>query len=247
MSSVGLDEGSPYVLFSMWTLYHYFRNPSEEYNAKQCKEIFNKICLNAYPNYRLLDHSVPKSLFITWKKKKKRSLPFSNDDDYALRGCIGTFAKLPLLEGIYKYTLIAALEDSRFPSIEEKELPRLKCTCNILHSFTTIYSNKSNHKNGNINDWIIGKHGIELKYRDPISKSIVSATFLPEVMKEQGWDKHTTFEYLIEKAGCLTNISTVLDNYEKYFVEVIRYEGMESSMDYHAFQKYLDHLESALE
>lgn len=51
-------------------------------------------------------------LFVTWHKNG------------SLRGCIGTFDDSePLGQTLMEYSLIAAVEDDRFPPISAKELP----------------------------------------------------------------------------------------------------------------------------
>ena len=46
-----------------------------------------------------------------------------------------------------------------------------------------------------IYDWEVGKHGIIIKAGQ------YSGTFLPEVAKEQEWNKEETLKYLVRKAG----------------------------------------------
>lgn len=171
------------------------------------------------------------SLFITWKKSS------ASQGEYLLRGCVGTFAKLPLLEGIEKYSIIAALQDPRFPPITKSEFPGLKCSCNILHSFSTIYG--SSAPTGDVYDWEIGIHGVELRLRDSTRSRILSATFLPEVILEQGWNERETFRNLIRKAGFLGDIDAALHNWQEYFVEVIRYEGNKTEISYEEFNQLL--------
>lgn len=184
------------------------------------------------------------SLFITWKRldSQKTSIDSDDDDGYALRGCIGTFAKLPIEAGIQRYSLIAALEDSRFTPISERELKTLKCSCNILRHFEKIYSSGDDH--GDIDNWEIGKNGIELLFKHPKSGKTCSATFLPDVMVEQGWDKKETFLNLIQKAGCWNEAGQILNDYEKYFLEVIKYEGKKSEITYDAFISGFEKLET---
>ncbi|CCK71357.1 uncharacterized protein KNAG_0G03000 [Huiozyma naganishii CBS 8797] len=168
------------------------------------------------------------SLFITWKKRER------------LRGCIGTFGRLPAARAVQRYALVSALEDSRFPPIQLRELPELHCTCNILDNFTIIYSKQQDSTGGpqDIFDWDVGTHGVELKFRDPWSHTLRSATFLPEVMLEQHWDKRATFENLVQKAGCSDGAAQhIVDHYEKYFVEVIRYEGYATEIAYPEFMR----------
>ncbi|SCV02775.1 LAME_0H05116g1_1 [Lachancea meyersii CBS 8951] len=218
------ESSSPFAFYAFYQLYAYYHpgwEPKLSFDAVK----------QLYPNYVTGSKRTNEktSLFITWKKKTSKS------DDYDLRGCIGTFAKLPLLKGIEKYSLIAALQDHRFAPIGEKELPKLKCSCNILHSFQTIYGNKK----GDIFDWDLGVHGIELTFKDPSTNRIMSATFLPEVMLEQGWNKEATFTNLIEKAGCLKDVDFLMGHYEEYFIEVVRYKGDKSQIRFDEFQRLL--------
>lgn len=63
-------------------------------------------------------------------------------------------------------------------------------------------------------------------------------------MPEQHWSKEDTFVNLIEKAGYWGNISEVMDSFESYFIEVIRYEGDKSSITFDEFEKQLDGIEA---
>lgn len=218
-------KSSPFALYAFYQLYkHFYR--------EQAKALtFDIICRDLFPTYPMTI-SKPRemtSLFITWKKK-------NSSGDYVLRGCIGTFAKLPLLKGIEKYSLVSALQDTRFPPIAVNELKKLKVSCNILHDFKTIF----NDQKGDIFNWDVGVHGIELLFKHPKTSKLCSATFLPEVMPEQGWDKEDTFQNLIEKAGCWEHIDIIMNNYEEYFLEVIRYKGDKSEIGYNEFKNLLD-------
>ena len=117
-------------------------------------------------------------LFVTWQK------------DGDLRGCIGTFAEdAELGETLSRYSLIAAVQDSRFPPINESELPQLRCEVSLLSTFEKIDDPL---------DWEVGKHGIEIEFKDD---KVYRGTFLPNVAPEQGWNQVTTLEYLCRKAG----------------------------------------------
>lgn len=222
--------GSPYAFYAFYCLYrHFFQGPGHGVTL-------SAICEKLYPNNHI-NVNEKTSLFITWKKKSH------SKHDYLLRGCIGTFSKLPLEVGIGRFALVAALEDTRFSPISENELPNLKCYCNILQNCETIFSSlKKTDTQHDIFNWTIGKHGIELKFRDPSNNKLRSATFLPDVMVEQGWDKEDTFRNLLEKAGCVSNIDDIMNNYEQYFIEVIRYEGNKSSINYKDFKNGLDRI-----
>lgn len=222
-----LTGSSPYAFYAFHQLYNHL-NGNDKLQSPNSTKTFLKICQTLYPDYKA-SPTEKASLFITWNKKSKKN------DTYGLRGCIGTFAKPTLVHGIEKYSLIAALEDSRFPPISKSELKLLKCSCNILQNFTTIYGKSK----GDIYNWEIGLHGIELLFKDPSSGITLSATFLPEVMSEHNWDKEETFLNLIYKAGVNSHLEEVLDHYDQYFVEVIRYEGNKSAITYEQFESGL--------
>ncbi|AGO10946.1 AaceriAFR560Wp [[Ashbya] aceris (nom. inval.)] len=216
-------ERSPFSFYAFYQLYAYFHKdaPAVTFDAVKSKLYHHYPMASGREN----EHS---SVFITWKKRDERG-------EYQLRGCIGTFAKLPLLRGIEKYSLIAALQDSRFPPIEAGELARLKCSCNVLSRFKTVFEEGA----GDIYDWKVGRHGVILRFRHPTTGRTCSATFLPEVMVEQGWSQLETFENLIEKAGCWQHVDELMDNYDRYFIEVITYRGDKSEISYDDFVKQL--------
>ncbi|XP_059627215.1 uncharacterized protein At2g38710-like [Cornus florida] len=69
-------------------------------------------------------------LFVTRKK-------VVNGGERRLRGCIGTLEARYLIDGFKDYALTSALRDRRFPPIQAKELPYLKCTVSILTDYET--------------------------------------------------------------------------------------------------------------
>ena len=210
------------------------------------------------------------SLFVTWEKKKhsllsgrakvlgsqKEEEEEEDDDDddsnYSLRGCIGTFGKIPLAQGIKQYAIHSAFHDTRFSPIGKSDLPLLKVKCSILHTFETFYTHNSQLTKANarkkLNDWIIGVHGIELVFK--YHHSTYSATFLPEVMVEQEWDYEDTYENLIYKAlesgGALSGskakyevIEEMTLNPQKYIVKATRYQSSIYGCTYKQFlEKY---------
>lgn len=113
-------------------------------------------------------------MFVTWKKSG------------SLRGCIGIFKEIPLWDGLQEYAVVSGTQDRRFSPIKPDELPKLDCGISLLHSF---------EPGNDALDWEIGKHGIRL-FIDGYS-----ATYLPEVAKEQGWTKEEALESLARKAG----------------------------------------------
>ncbi|KOG96768.1 uncharacterized protein DI49_5107 [Saccharomyces eubayanus] len=236
--SIEVAKGSsPFAFYAFYQLYSHL-NPGETSNLS-----LKEIAKNLYPDFKI-DYNEKTSLFITWKKRSdKHHNGSSTQENYMLRGCIGTFAKMPIASGIKRYSLIAALEDRRFSPIQKRELTDLKCSCNILGHFKTIFQGGDN-PSGDIFDWELGKHGIELYFKHPKTGTTCSATFLPDVMPEQHWSKEDTFVNLIEKAGYWGNISEVMDSFESYFIEVIRYEGDKSSITFEEFERQLDNVEA---
>lgn len=149
-------------------------------------------------------------LFVTWFK------------DEELRGCIGTFAEKPLYKGLAQFAVISGMEDTRFSPMRANELNHLKCEISLLHSF---------EKAKDVYDWEIGKHGISLEIDGR------SATFLPEVAKEQNWDKDTTLLYLAQKGGYYRKF----DEAAKKRASLERYQ---SSICYATWSEYQDFIRS---
>ncbi|KAM4547179.1 nuclear protein AMMECR1 isoform 1-T1 [Fundulus diaphanus] len=123
----------------------------------------------------------PYPLFVTWKIGR----------DKRLRGCIGTFSAMNLHSGLREYTLTSALKDSRFPPMTRDELPRLFCSVSLLTNFEDV---------GDYLDWEVGVHGIRIEFFNE-KGSKRTATYLPEVAKEQGWDHIQTIDSLLRKGG----------------------------------------------
>ena len=118
-------------------------------------------------------------LFVTWKS------------DNQLRGCIGTFEALNLHRGLRDYAIQSATEDSRFSPITSNELPNLNVSVSILTQFEEA---------NDYLDWEIGVHGIKIEFTTERG-SKRSATFLPEVASEHGWDQLKTIDSLLRKGG----------------------------------------------
>ena len=146
-------------------------------------------------------------LFVTWTTGKEKDL----------RGCIGTFASEKLEINVQRYALISALKDDRFPPINIKEIPNLNCEISLLVNFEKVE---------NPLDWEVGKHGIDITFTDK-SKYEYSATFLPEVAEDQGWDQKTTLKYLVKKAGYYGKLDDIIDN-----IETERYQSLKTIVSY---------------
>ncbi|EPT02724.1 hypothetical protein FOMPIDRAFT_1117362 [Fomitopsis schrenkii] len=153
-------------------------------------------------------------LFVTWNTRSSRPGRAPR-----LRGCIGTFEAVPIREGLAEYALISAFEDHRFRKIEDQELETLECGVSLL----TDFEDGSSYL-----DWTIGVHGIRITFPHPsllpagstspseapspfaslssvptrnTLKQKFSATYLPQIAPEQGWDKVETVDSAIHKAG----------------------------------------------
>lgn len=158
-------------------------------------------------------------LFVTWNK------------DGNLRGCIGTFQELPIESGVKRFSLTAALQDTRFLPISRKELPSLLVSVTLLANFTQIYAH---------DDWEIGDHGLKVSmdYQD----DHYSGTFLPSVAEEEEWDKTTTLYYLLKKSG-LSGVSRdkTVAFYKKGmkdgWLKLTRYDGLKDGIDYDDYQQ----------
>jgi len=131
----------------------------------------------------------PFPLFVTWSTIDTEDN--EGDPDLVLRGCIGNFSAMPLHSGLKEYALVSAFKDGRFPPIVKTELPSLVCGVSLLTEF---------EKGTDYLDWEIGVHGIWIEFRDNNGKK-KTATYLPEIAKEQGWTKQKTIDSLLRKGG----------------------------------------------
>lgn len=90
-----------------------------------------------------------------------------------LRGCIGNFeSSKPLYQLIPELTLSSAKQDSRFLPVNSREIKDICIEISVLGSLIKI---------DNINQIVLGKHGIYIK------KENSKGTFLPQVAVDFGW------------------------------------------------------------
>ncbi|MBN3287643.1 AMMR1 protein, partial [Polyodon spathula] len=150
----------------------------------------------------------PYPLFVTWKIGR----------DKRLRGCIGTFSAMNLHSGLREYTLTSALKDSRFPPMTREELPRLFCSVSLLTNFEDV---------GDYLDWEVGVHGIRIEFFNE-KGSKRTATYLPEVAKEQGWDHIQTIDSLLRKGGYKAPIT----NDFRKTIKLTRYRSEKVTINY---------------
>jgi uncharacterized protein (TIGR00296 family) len=122
--------------------------------------------------------------------------------------------------------VVSALQDDRFDPVSLSEIADLHVNVSLLTSFEEI---------SDCYDWVVGVHGIEIELRD-LTRSY-SATFLPEVAEEEGWDQHSTLVYLLKKAGFRQKISLDINKQFGSRLKVVRYQSSKFSLSYSSYQE----------
>jgi len=156
-------------------------------------------------------------LFITWNTVNSRG-------HKSLRGCIGTFEAQELDEGLRSYALTSAFEDTRFNPISARELPTLDVDVTLLTNFEPIRDPM---------DWDLGTHGLRISFTHQNRR--YGSTYLPDVAREQGWNKEETIVSLMRKAGWTGRASEwrgVKD------LSVVRYQGYRESLEYSEWKEW---------
>lgn len=157
----------------------------------------------------------PFPLFVTWKVGY----------DKRLRGCIGTFKATNLHDGLKDYAIQSATQDERFRPINRDELANLYVSVSLLTHFEEA--------NGYL-DWELGVHGIRIEFfNDGGSKR--TATFLPEVAPEQGWNQIQTIDALLRKGGFKGSINSAV----RESISLTRYQSEKLTVSYKDYQKWL--------
>ena len=101
-----------------------------------------------------------------------------------LRGCIGTIRSAePLCDTVAKMACSAAFNDPRFPHLTPEEYEVVSLEISVLTPL---------HKVGNIDEIIIGTHGLYIRSGGK------SGVMLPQVASERGW---SVVEFLEHTAG----------------------------------------------
>ncbi|XP_050549126.1 nuclear protein AMMECR1 [Daktulosphaira vitifoliae] len=157
----------------------------------------------------------PFPLFVTWEIGK----------DKKLRGCIGTFNSISLHSGLREYAITSAIKDSRFRPISNDELNKLHVTVSILVHF---------EDGKDYCDWEIGIHGIRIEFYNERGMRR-SATYLPKVPEEQGWDKIQTIDSLLRKGGFRGPVTAEI----RRSLKLTRYQSETVSVSYQDYMNYL--------
>jgi hypothetical protein len=161
---------------------------SFSFTKEEKKKLFiivkNTIEAKLYDNkkYKVDETSIPESLkqplgaFVTLKI------------DGSLRGCIGRFISSdPLYNVVHESALSSAFEDPRFSPLTKDEYKKTDIEITVLGPLKKIK---------NINEIILGKHGIYIK------KGHNAGTMLPQVATENGWTLEEFLGYTSkDKAG----------------------------------------------
>ncbi|KAH7412586.1 AMMECR1 domain-containing protein [Cadophora sp. MPI-SDFR-AT-0126] len=147
-------------------------------------ESFSQVGLKPHRTSQRRNSITASPLFVTWNTV----LPDSSDR--SLRGCIGTFEPQKLSVGLEQYTIISALQDTRFSPITTSELPSLEVSVTLLTDFEEAKDQL---------DWDLGVHGLKINFTAKNRR--YGACYLPDVPVEQGWTKEETVISLMRKAG----------------------------------------------
>jgi len=175
---------------------------------------------------QLPSETVECPLFITWDKQKRAST-------FELRGCIGTLSPKPLVSSIGEYALISALRDKRFEPVSIQEVPSLRVAVSLLVNYEECSHSL---------DWEVGVHGIIIRFyaSDADAKMLgrgmeYSATFLPEVAEQQGWDQYKTVKSLVRKTGYKGTLTETLLNK----IRCTRYQSSKHKLTFEEYAQQL--------
>ena len=153
--------------------------------------------------------------FVTLKKRTPHG-------EWVLRGCIGTLSARPLTH-LGQYAHKSAFEDRRFDPLHEDELPQLQVSVSLLVGYEPAKS---------WDDWTVGLHGIIIELT--VDGREYSATYLPEVAEEQGWDQRAAVSSLVKKAGYHKALSAA----QFKAIKVTRYRSSKHTMTYDEWMAY---------
>jgi AmmeMemoRadiSam system protein A len=103
-----------------------------------------------------------------------------------LRGCVGyAMPVAPLYRAVAETARAAAFDDSRFLPVTKEEAPRLQVALSVLSRLFPIEPEAVE----------VGRHGLV------ISLGSRRGLLLPQVPRENGWDRETFLEQTCRKAG----------------------------------------------
>jgi MEMO1 family protein len=182
--------------------YHAFavidkQQATEKTNSQSTDISFSKA--EKYQLFRIAENSIRTMLYenkrivlnekdMTSNLKRQLGAFVTLKVDGALRGCIGRFISSdPLYEVVKESALSSAFEDPRFSPLTREEFEKTEIEITVLGPLKKI---------NNINEIVLGKHGIYIK------KDFRSGTMLPQVATENKWTVEEFLGYTArDKAG----------------------------------------------
>ncbi|MFW9983280.1 MAG: TIGR00296 family protein [Candidatus Odinarchaeota archaeon] len=155
-----------------------------------------------------------RGVFVTLKKRQGEEV-----DKWMLRGCIGRLPPgpisraepVPLLEATRQAALSSALDDPRFPPVQEEELESILVEVSVL----TIPKELEVHDRKKLAEHItVGKDGLIIEGR-----GWHRGLLLPQVAPEQGWN---ALQFL---QGCCQKAGLPPDSYLKSEVRIYKFQA----------------------
>uniref|UniRef100_T1GS44 AMMECR1 domain-containing protein n=1 Tax=Megaselia scalaris TaxID=36166 RepID=T1GS44_MEGSC len=125
-----------------------------------------------------------------------------------------------------EYALTSALRDSRFSPITREEFPKLTVSVSILQNFEEARG---------FLDWSLGIHGIRIEFLNERGMKR-TATYLPQVATEQGWDQIQTIDSLLRKGGYKASITPEV----RKSIKLTRYRSQEIQMNYNEYRSVVE-------
>jgi AmmeMemoRadiSam system protein A len=105
-----------------------------------------------------------------------------------LRGCLGTLhCRQGLAEEVARCAADAASEDSRFPPVEDEELPELEIEVSVLGPLEEVAPDPASV--------VVGRHGLVAE------QGVRRGLLLPQVATEWGWTAEQFLRQTCVKAG----------------------------------------------
>ncbi|KAK8886910.1 hypothetical protein M9Y10_037943 [Tritrichomonas musculus] len=168
--------------------------------------------LNKFPT---CDGQFRAPVFVTW---------YVNGE---LRGNVGCFEEIPIINGLSEYSITAAMKDWRYSPISRSELFNLKCTVSILQNYKSA---------SDINDWKMGVHGIR------IFVDGYTATLFPNEMNLE-LSKSETLNLLLKMAGFSDE---EINDQKIQKAQIKRFQVSSVSADWDEYTKFVDEVKRAV-
>lgn len=192
-------------------------NTEQSFLTTEEKETLLSLARNTLATYTKTGHPPklePLFVKLTPRLKEKYGVFVTLKKCGELRGCIGhTIPSTSLFQGVVENTVNSSSRDWRFSPVVPKEVSDIIIEISVLSKPKKI---------SRPDDFTVGKEGVIIR------KGHASALFLPQVAKEQGWDRAETFCHLCQKAGLSRN-AWKEDDMEFYvFTADVFHEGNKS-------------------